>query len=117
MKTGHLLSPLPPNHAPEEEMLDLACMAGARVERIVSRGHVSPPGFWYDQEEDEWVVVLKGRAVLEFDDPGETLVLRENDWVLIPAHRRHRVAQTANPTVWLAVFSRKEQGRAETILD
>jgi cupin 2 domain-containing protein len=75
-----------------------------RIERIVSRGHASAEGFWYDQDAHEWVIVLRGAARLQFED--ETLELREGDYVLIPAHRLHRVAWTTpdEPTVWLAVF-------------
>ena len=78
---------------------------GLRVERIVSAGQQSPPGFWYDQSEDEWVVVLEGAAALEFEGQQEPVRLAPGDWVNIPAHRRHRVAWTApaRRTVWLAI--------------
>lgn len=74
------------------------------VERIVSRGQRSPASGWYDQARDEWVVVLKGRAVLAFER-GEEMTLAPGDHVLIPAHVRHRVAWTDpdGPTVWLAI--------------
>lgn len=77
----------------------------ARVERIVSRGHASPPGFWYDPSETEWVVVIRGRARLRFDG-GDMLELGAGDHVTIPPHTRHRVEWTApdEDTVWLAVF-------------
>src|SRR5438552_9815630 len=79
---------------------------GLRVERIVSLGQESPPGFWYDQEEAEFVLLLAGAARLRFADEDEDRVLASGDWVHIAAHRRHRVAWTdpENPTVWLAVF-------------
>lgn len=73
-----------------------------RIERIVSHSHQSPAGFWYDQEEDEWVIVLRGSAALEFAG-GEIVELKEGDYVLIPRHVRHRVAQTSERTLWLAV--------------
>ncbi|MDR3264997.1 MAG: cupin domain-containing protein [Synergistaceae bacterium] len=78
----------------------------ARVERIVSTGQSSSEGFWYDQEEDEWVVLLEGFAVLEYEDGGRA-ELRRGDWLLIPARCRHRVACTSPdpPCVWLAFFS------------
>ncbi len=78
---------------------------GARVERIVSRGQASPPGFWYDQDEDEWVIVLRGRARLELEG-GAVLELAAGDWVDLPAHCRHRVDWTDPEveTVWLAFF-------------
>lgn len=74
------------------------------VERIVSRGHRSPASGWYDQDRDEWVVVLKGRAVLAFEQCDD-MTLAPGDHVVIPAHMRHRVAWTDPDvaTVWLAV--------------
>ena len=76
-----------------------------RIERIVSTGQSSPEDFSYDQDEHEWVVVLKGEATLLFEDAGKTH-LKPGDHVLIPAHQRHRVEWTTpdEPTVWLAVF-------------
>lgn len=61
-----------------------------RVERIASFGHASPPGFWYAQDEDEWVVLLAGSATLVFAD-GYRLNLHAGDWVSLPARCRHRV--------------------------
>ena len=79
---------------------------GVRVERIVSRGHASPEGFWYDQDETEWVVVIRGRARLRFEAGNEILDLGPGDHVTIPAHARHRVESTApgQDTIWIAVF-------------
>lgn len=76
-----------------------------RLERIVSFGQATPPGEWYDQERDEWVVLLSGEALLAFEGDAEPLRLRPGDHLLIPAHRRHRVVWTAPgaPTVWLAL--------------
>jgi cupin 2 domain-containing protein len=76
-----------------------------RIERIVSRGQASPPGFWYDEAEAEWVVLLAGAARLRFADAPEPLALGPGDGVHIAAHRRHRVEWTDpdQPTVWLAV--------------
>jgi len=76
--------------------------ARARVERIVSHAHSSPPGFWYDQSEDEWVIILRGGATLEFEG-GESVEMRAGDYLTIPAHVRHRVARTDDETIWLAV--------------
>jgi cupin 2 domain-containing protein len=79
-----------------------------RIERIVSLGQASPSGFWYDQAETEWVLLLVGAARLRFADEPEPRLLGPGDWVEIEAHRRHRVEWTdpAQPTVWLAVFYR-----------
>jgi cupin 2 domain-containing protein len=81
---------------------------GIRIERIVSLGQASPPGFWYDQAEAEWVLLLAGAARLRFADEPEPRLLGPGDWVEIAPHRRHRVDWTdpARPTVWLAVFYR-----------
>ncbi len=79
---------------------------GMRIERIVSLGQASPPGFWYDQDEAEWVLLLAGAARLRFADEAEDRVIGTGDSVHIAPHRRHRVEWTdpAAPTVWLAVF-------------
>jgi cupin 2 domain-containing protein len=78
---------------------------GVRIERIVSHGERSPDGFWYDQDEAEFVLVLAGGARLRFAD-GEVMALKPGDGVDIAPHRRHRVDWTdpEQPTVWLAVF-------------
>ena len=75
-----------------------------RIERIVSRGHTSPRSGWYDQPQNEWVMVLTGEAVLSFDD-GSSVTLKHGDFIDIPAHRKHRVEWTAPgvETIWLAV--------------
>lgn len=75
-----------------------------KIERIVSHGHVSPEGFWYDQKEDEWVLVAEGEARLLFDD-GREVALARGDHLLIPAGQKHRVVHTSSPCVWLAIFA------------
>lgn len=94
-----------PNRLPDELTEVLAGSPAVRIERIISRGQVSPDGFWYDQEGHEWVLLLKGKAVLQFRDPDETLVLEPGDWLNIAAHRKHRVewTDTDGETVWLTV--------------
>jgi cupin 2 domain-containing protein len=90
----------------------LASAPGLRIERIVSTGQASPPGFFYDQPQAEWVVVLTGSAELRFaDEPGPRR-LGPGDYVLIAPHRRHRVDRTeaGAPTVWLAVHVGEETG-------
>ena len=76
---------------------------GVVVERIVSHGHVTPPGEWYDQADDEWVLLVKGEAEITFDD-GTCCRLQGGDHLMIAAGRRHRVTFTSSPAVWLAVF-------------
>ncbi|MEO1086349.1 MAG: cupin domain-containing protein [Acidobacteriota bacterium] len=109
-KIGNLLLDLLPafESAPDaEERVDVLVQNGhLRIERIVSTGQASPPGFWYDQDEHEWVLLLSGEAALRFEHRESVLRLGPGDHVDIPAHERHRVEWTADdePTIWLAVF-------------
>ena len=103
MQRGTLLDPR--SARPDQEVADvLVNRPGARIERIVSTGQTTPAGQWYDQQADEWVALLAGRAKLRFDD-GAFIELSPGDWLLIPAHARHRVEATSAdpPCVWLAV--------------
>ena len=103
----NLLSSLPDAEA-GERIDTLSTRPGLRIERIVSRGQATPPGFWYDQGEGEWVVLLAGAARLRFADETEARLLGPGDWLDIAPHRRHRVDWTDPmvPTVWLAVSYR-----------
>ena len=99
-----LPSPLP--RPEEDESVDILARArNVRVERIVSTGQASPPGFWYDQDEDEWVALLSGDAKLRCEN-GSVLSLHAGDCLLIPAHVRHRIDSTSSesPCIWLAFF-------------
>jgi cupin 2 domain-containing protein len=82
-----------------------------RIERIVSFNHVSPKDFWYDQEQNEWVVVIQGRAKILFAGENVPLEMGPGDFVNIPAHQRHRIEWTTpdEPTIWLAVFYSKRK--------
>jgi cupin 2 domain-containing protein len=104
VRRGNLLEGLP-RHQAAEQIERLIDGANLRIERIVSTGQASPPGFWYDQPDDEFVVLLAGAARLHFEADDLTLDLKPGDWVEIPARVRHRVewTQTDPPTVWLAV--------------
>jgi cupin 2 domain-containing protein len=97
---------LPPPGA-EETIATLLQGDGFRLQRIVSYGHASPAGFWYDQHEAEWIVVMKGRARLTIEGEPDDRELGPGDSLFIPAHCRHRVAwtQAGQPTVWLAIFA------------
>jgi cupin 2 domain-containing protein len=88
---------------------ELADAAGFRVERIVSWGDVTPEGSWYDQDHDEWVIVMQGEGVVE-DERGARTVLRTGDAMFIASHVRHRVTHTsvAPPCIWLAVHGKNE---------
>lgn len=87
-----------------EQITTLISASGVRIERIVSRGHASEEGFWYDQDEHEWVILLQGAAKLRFADGG--VDLRAGDFLHIPAHTKHRVEWTPPDelTIWLVVF-------------
>jgi cupin 2 domain-containing protein len=76
-----------------------------RLERIVSRGHTTPPGEWYDQATTEWIALMSGRAHLRFEGDAADTALKPGDHLIIPPHRRHRVEWTdpEQPTVWLAL--------------
>jgi cupin 2 domain-containing protein len=77
-----------------------------RIERIVSRAHSSPNDFWYDQEKNEYVIILKGKAGLAFEDRDDVIVMGPGDYLGIPAHARHRVEWTdpEEDTIWLAIY-------------
>lgn len=76
-----------------------------KIERIVSLGQHSPPGFWYDQSWSEWVMLLAGSAGLCFEGKSAVRILKPGDYVLIPAHQKHRVEWTSqsHPAIWLAI--------------
>lgn len=99
-----------PEPAAAEMCEILARGRGCRVERIVSTGQTTPEGQWYDQEQAEWVALLSGHAELMWEG-GEKTPLKAGDWLLIPAHVRHRVSYTSAepPCVWLAFFFDDEQ--------
>jgi cupin 2 domain-containing protein len=94
-----------PELSDQEELSILFQNPCATIERIVSQSYSSPAGFWYDQDEDEWVVVVRGKAILEFEG-GEFVRMQEGDYVTIPRHVKHRVRHTDPKTIWLAVHIR-----------
>lgn len=94
-----------PDSLNEEQFEDIVKGKDVRIERILSHGQSSLESGWYDQDESEWVMVLSGFGVIEFED-GRIVKLEQGDHVNIPAHCKHKVKQTAQDeiTVWLAVF-------------
>jgi cupin 2 domain-containing protein len=88
-----------------EQITELLSGKSVKIERIVSHGQASPPGFWYDQDDAEWVIVLAGSAGLRFEGEAATRTLRAGDFVNIPARSRHRVEWTdpEHATIWLAI--------------
>ena len=107
MQAENLFDGLPAD-LPRELFTTILQRSDFSVERIVSQGHSSPPGFWYDQDESEWVLVIEGCAAVEFEGQPEPVELPKGSYLNIPAHARHRVAWTDpnEKTVWLAVHYR-----------
>jgi len=105
MKPTNLFAAIPAVIVDEllEPLVQTGCFT---LERIVSAERTTPRDEWYDQERDEWVVLLSGSAGLLFEGESEPLVLSPGDSVQIPAHRRHRVEWTEEKTVWLALHYR-----------
>jgi cupin 2 domain-containing protein len=101
----NLFAHLPPAGAADEQFTALLSEPGLVVQRIVSTGQSSPPGFWYDQPEAEWVMLVSGEALLRFADEAEARRLKPGDFVDIAPGRRHRVDWTRpdEPTIWLAI--------------
>lgn len=103
MEADNIFSAIPDDL--ETEFFErLAGSGEVTIERIISRGHTSPPSGWYDQDTNEWVIVLRGEARLSYED-GTSVELRAGDYLNLPAHRKHRVDWTApdRETVWLSV--------------
>jgi len=94
-----------PVDIPEELVEIISETDKIRIERIVSRGHSSPPDFWYDQAGNEYIILLKGKAGLAFENRADFVVMGPGDYLNIPAHLRHRVEWTdpEEDTVWLAI--------------
>jgi cupin 2 domain-containing protein len=105
VQAGNLFENISAAGAGEEAFTEIFARPGLKIERIISQGQASAPGFWYDQTWNEWVVVLRGSATLRFEDEGAGWTLRTGDYVFIPARKRHRVEWTdpQQPTVWLAL--------------
>lgn len=102
-----------PAQLPEELFETILQQPAFALERIVSRGHCSAPGQWYDQGRAEWVLVVKGRARLLFEHRAEVVEMGAGDYLLIPAHCRHRVEWTDpdQETLWLALrYDQKDRG-------
>lgn len=104
MNPNNILKNLPGDLSSEVIEL-LISHENVRIERIVSKGHITPENDWYDQDENEWVLVIKGAGKVLFENGDETF-LEEGGYINIPAHCKHRVSWTDpyKETVWLAVF-------------
>ncbi|WP_199033095.1 cupin domain-containing protein [Ralstonia sp. ASV6] len=104
MHQGNLFDDVPTGVA-EEVFTALLEHPGLKIERIVSNGQASPPGFWYDSAQEEWVLLMEGGAAVQIEGETAPRLLQPGTWLHLPAHCRHRVAwtDTGRPTVWLAV--------------
>ncbi len=104
MKSQNIFSKTLQNLEKEEFFELLVKNDAVTIEKIISKGQKSPESDWYDQEKNEWVMVLKGKAILSFEDK-MSVHLNEGDFINIPAHKKHRVAWTDpdSETIWLAV--------------
>ncbi|MFI3185005.1 MAG: cupin domain-containing protein [Methylococcaceae bacterium] len=93
-----------PEQLPEERFECLFSRENIKLERIISKGHSTTAGHWYDQDDDEWVMLLQGQAILRYEQDNQTFHLHAGDYLLIPAHVRHRVEWTEpdTNTIWLA---------------
>jgi cupin 2 domain-containing protein len=105
IKSGNLFSNIL-RHIDDEVFDTIIVSDGCEIKRIISKGHQSPPNYWYDQEKDEWVMVLKGEAKLKFKNNNNIVDMMPGDYVHIPAHCKHRVEWTDPEveTIWLAVY-------------
>ena len=101
---GNLFSNLP-DQIDDEIFETIISSEGCKIERIVSKGHHSPDDYWYDQDKNEFVMVLKGSAGLKFENDQKIVKMMPGDYINIPAHCRHRVEWTDPDveTIWLAV--------------
>lgn len=104
MNTKNLFSDIP-DRIPHEIIETIFKSDTIRIERIISKGQASPENFWYNQTENEWVIVLEGKAMIKYED--ESIVtLHKGDYLFIPAFKKHRVEWTDpnQTTIWLAIF-------------
>jgi len=104
MEKGNLFKNIPES-LPDEILETIIKSKNCKIKRIISKGHTTPEGKWYDQDENEFVLVLKGNAELLFED-NKKIKMKEGDYINIPAHVKHKVEKTdaEKETIWLAVF-------------
>ena len=90
----------------DELFEDIISTENFRIKRIISSRHTTPKDKWYDQDKNEWIMVLKGNAELLFEEGNQIIKMKEGDYINIPAHLKHRVEKTDDKqeTVWLTVF-------------
>lgn len=105
MKLNNIIKNLPENLA-SEVVEKISEVKNIRIERIISKGHSSPKDFWYDQIQNEFVMILRGRAKLQFMGEPKPTIMSKGDYLIIPPHVKHRVVWTdsGTETVWLAMY-------------
>lgn len=93
-----------PTSIPDEIFETIISCQNIKIERIISKGHKSEPDFWYNQDQSEWILILKGKARLQFED--KSIYLTPGDYLNIAPHQKHRIDWTTpeEETIWLAVF-------------
>lgn len=103
MQTTNIFNNIPAQ-LNQEHFQDIISKDGIKIQRIVSQGTSTQDDKWYNQENDEWVIILQGRAILSFEDDSD-IKLSSGDYIHIPAHKKHKVSWTSSheQTVWLAV--------------
>ncbi len=103
MKPGNIYAAIPQS-LPEEIFETIIVSNNVNIERIISKGHTSPQSGWYDQKKNEWVLVLKGKALLAFENE-PSIYLHSGEYINIPAHKKHKVQWTdpETVTIWLAI--------------
>jgi cupin 2 domain-containing protein len=106
VRSGRLNEGRFPSPAEGEWFDTLLSGSGFRIERILSAGHVTAPGEWYDQAGDEWVLLVEGSATIAFAT-GARCMLKPGDWLYLPGRCKHRVERTSQQPecVWLAVHA------------
>jgi cupin 2 domain-containing protein len=104
MKNKNIFSKIP-KKSTKEIFTSLLKNKNIKIERIISYGQTSPKKFWYDQNKNEWVILLKGNAKILFKGRTKAIKLLPGDYINIPAHKKHKVEHTAKnkPTIWLAI--------------
>ena len=104
MEKGNLFKNIPES-LPDEILENIVKSKNCKIKRILSKSHTTPEGKWYDQDENEWVMIIKGSAELLFKN-NKRVKMQEGDYINIPAHVKHRVEKTDSEkeTIWLAVF-------------
>ncbi len=94
-----------PEQIPDELFKTLFSKGKIKIEKIISKGHISKVDDWYDQAQDEWIILLKGQAQLQYKKESNLIFLNTGDYLLIPAHTKHRIHWTPieTETIWLAI--------------